>query len=184
MKKITLVTSNPAKIKETQEILHIKVEVENIDLDEIQEIDLKKVALHKLNYAYEVVKKPVMIDDVSFEVDVWNGFPGPLIKWILKAGGPELLLKMLGGEKNRSATAALAIGFHDGKTPHIFIGKAKGNIAHSVRGRNGFGWDKVFIPEGYNKTYAEMDSKLKNSISHRGITLAKFKDFLKNNYGI
>ena len=57
MKKITLVTSNPAKIKETQEILHIKVEVENIDLDEIQEIDLKKVALHKLNYAYEAVKK-------------------------------------------------------------------------------------------------------------------------------
>lgn len=184
MKKILLVTSNPAKIKEFQEIMHINVEIIDIDLDEIQDLDVEKIALHKLNEAYKKVKKPVMIDDVSFEVDAWNGFPGPLIKWILKAGGPELLLKMLKNEKNRKAQVGLVIGFHDGKKPHLFLGKAKGNIAHSVKGKDGFGWDQVFVPNGHELTYAEMKPELKNSISHRGIALSKFKVFLKASYDI
>jgi len=184
MKKLLLVSSNPFKAKEVQEIMHTDVEVVNLDLDEIQGLDVETVAKHKLIQAYEKVKKPVMIDDVSFEVNAWNLFPGPLIKWILTAGGPELLLKMLGNEENRIANAVLAIGFHDGKKPYIFIGRAKGKIAHEVRGKNGFGWDKVFIPDGYDKTYAEMDTNLKNSISHRALALSLFKDFLKTNYGI
>jgi non-canonical purine NTP pyrophosphatase (RdgB/HAM1 family) len=184
MKNILLVTSNPAKVQEFQEIMHINVEIIDIDLDEIQEIDVEKIALHKLHEAYEKVKKPVLIDDVSFEVDAWNGFPGPLIKWILKAGGPELLLKMLKNEKNRKARVGLVIGFHDGNKPHLFLGKTYGTIAGTVRGKDGFGWDKVFIPEGYDLTYAEMEPELKNSISHRGIALSKFKDFLKENYDI
>ena len=156
-----------------------------MDLDEIQEIDLEKVALHKLNQAYEKLKTPVLIDDVSFEVDAWNGFPGPLIKWLLKAGdGPSLILKLLEGEKNRKATAKLAIGFHDGKTPHLFFGEARGVVGYKIVERGGFGWDKVFIPDGYDISYAEMEPELKNSISHRGDALGKLKDFLKSNYDI
>lgn len=184
MKKILLVTSNSAKVQEFHEIMHVPVEIADIDLDEIQGMDVEKIALHKLNEAYKKVKKPVLVDDVSFEVDAWDGFPGPLIKWILKTGGPELIIKMLRHEKNRKARVGLVIGFHDGKKPHLFTGKAKGIIADSVRGKGGFGWDKVFIPDGYKLTYAEMEPELKNSISHRGITLSKFKDFLKENYDI
>lgn len=183
--KITLVTGNKFKAKETEEILNTPLEISNAELEEIQEIDLEKVAFHKLNQAYKLLKKPVMIDDVSFEVDVWNGFPGPFIKWILKVGdGPKILLKMLEGEKNRKAIAKLAVGFHDGKKPRIFFGQSKGTIAHEIRGDNGFGWDRVFIPDGYNETFAEMDPKLKNSISHRGDALSKFRDFLKREYDI
>lgn len=183
--KIVLVTGNKFKAKETEEILNIKIQISNIELDEIQDLDLEKVALHKLNQAFKLIKKPVMIDDVSFEIDVWNGFPGPLIKWILKAGkGPGLILKLLEGEKNRRATARLAIGFHDGKKSYIFFGQSKGTISHEIRGDNGFGWDRVFIPDGYSQTFAEMDPKLKNSISHRGNALRKFNDFLKSNYDI
>ena len=83
--KITLVTGNKHKAKEVERILNIPLEIKEIELDEIQEINLEKVALHKLNQAYELVKEPVIVDDVSVEIDAWNGFPGPLIKWLLKS---------------------------------------------------------------------------------------------------
>lgn len=183
--KITFVTGNKAKIEETREILKVNLEIKDIELDEIQGLDLEKVALHKINQAYEIVKSPVMIDDVSFEIEVWNKFPGPLIKWILKAGkGPSLILKLMEGEKNRKASAKLAIGFHDGKKAHIFFGEAKGSVGYEVAGKEGFGWDKIFIPDGYDKTYAEMSSELKNSISHRFDALSKLNDFLNKNYEV
>ena len=160
------------------------MEIADIELDEIQEMDVERIALHKLEEAYKKVKQPVLVDDVSFEVDAWDGFPGPLIKWILKTGGPELLLKMLRHEKNRKARVGLVIGFHDGKKSYLFLGKANGTISDTVRGKDGFGWDKVFIPDGFKLTYAEMEPDEKNAISHRGIALTKFKDFLKSNYDI
>lgn len=181
--KITFVTGNEFKVKEAKKILDIDLDVSKIDLSEIQEMDLEKVALHKLNQAAALLKKPVLIDDVSFEVHAWNSFPGPLIKWILKAGdGPALLLKLLEGEKNRKATARLAIGFYDGKKPHLFFGEVTGTISHAIKGDNGFGWDRVFIPDGYHETFSEMPPELKNSISHRARALAKLHDFLKESY--
>ncbi len=181
--KITFVTGNEFKARETGEILNIDLEISNIDLTEIQEMDLEKVASHKLNQAYEALKKPILIDDVSFEIHAWNSFPGPLVKWMLKAGdGPSLMLKLLEGEKDRRAKARLAIGFHDGNKPHLFFGEVEGSVAYEIRGDNGFGWDRVFIPDGYDQTFAEMPSELKNSISHRGRALEKFHNFLKENY--
>ena len=185
MKKIVLVSSNKAKAREVERILNIPLQVLQIELDEIQEIDLEKVALHKLNQAFMLVKGPVIIDDVSVEIESWNNFPGPLIKWLLKAGNDgdaSVLLKLLKNETNRSAKARLAVGFHDGKKAHIFIGETKGTISEEIRGENGFGWDPVFIPDGYNQTFAEMDPRVKDSISHRGKALSKFRDFLNKNY--
>lgn len=185
--KITFVTGNKAKAREVERILNIPLEILNIELDEIQELDLEKIALHKLNQAFEIVKGPVIIDDVSVEINAWNGFPGPLIKWLLKVGNDGdagVLLKLLENETNRSAKARLAIGFHDGKKAHIFIGEVKGTIGEEIRGENGFGWDPVFIPEGFDQTFAEMDPKVKDSMSHRGRALAEFRDFLNKNYEV
>lgn len=176
---IILVTGNKFKAEETRRILNIPLDVADIDLEEIQEIELEKVALHKLSKAYEILKTPVIIDDISFEIHAWNKFPGPLIKWILKAGGPELLIKMLGNEKNRKATARLAIGYHNGVEPHLFIGEVNGSISKKPKGKNGFGWDMVFIPDGMSKTFAEMEPAEKDNISHRGLALEKLSDFLK-----
>lgn len=184
--KITFVTGNEAKAKEVERILNIPVEVSKIELDELQELDLEKVTLHKINQAYEIVRKPVIVDDVSFEVDMWNSFPGPLIKWLLKSGDGEakVLLKMLKGEKNRKVKVKLGVGFHDGKKAHIFIGEVNGLVATEIRGENGFGWDPVFIPKGFNQTFAEMPKEQKDKISHRGKALKKLNDFLKANYDI
>jgi len=180
MQELTFVTSNKNKIRETEQILQMNLCVADVDLDEIQELDLEKVALHKLDQAYEKVKGAVIIDDVSVVIHAWNNFPGPLIKWVLESGNgtPEMLLKMLEGEKERAATATLAIGFHDGKTRKIFYGEIVGTIGQKIDGDNGFGWDKVFIPKGYTNTLASMSVDDKNAISHRRRALDKLKDFL------
>lgn len=180
MKHITFVTGNKDKVRETEQILQVTLDVADIDLDEIQELDLEKVALHKVKQAYEKTKKPVIIDDVSVVIHVWNNFPGPLIKWVLKAsnGTPEMLLKMLEKETQRDATATLAIGFSNGKIQRIFYGHIKGTIGYKIIGENGFGWDKVFIPKGETRTLAQMSVDEKNSISHRRKALDKLKDFL------
>ena len=183
---VTFVTGNKAKVKEAEKILKIPLKVTDLDLDEIQDLDLEKIALHKLNQAYGVVKSPIIVDDVSLEIAAWNGFPGPLVKWLLKVsdGDASVLLKMLKGAENRNAKARLAIGFHDGKEAHLFYGEVRGKIANEIRGENGFGWDPVFIPEGQNKTYAQMSAEEKSKISHRRKALDKLSDFLKTNYDI
>lgn len=187
LQNLTLVSSNKKKASEVQRILKVPITVSQIDIEEIQELDLEKIALNKLEQAFQIIKKPVLIDDVSVEITAWSNFPGPLIKWLLHAGGGDdakVLLKMLGDEKNRKAKAKLAIGLHDGTKPHIFIGEVAGSIAEEIRGENGFGWDPVFIPDGYSQTFAEMSPDVKDSISHRGRALKKLSDFIKDNYEI
>ncbi len=182
---LTLVSGNKNKAREVERILDIPIKTVDLDLDEIQELDLEKVALHKLNQAYEIVKGPVIVDDVSFEIEAWNGFPGPLIKWLLKSSGEDdasVMLKMLSGVSDRRAKAKLAVGFHDGKEARVFIGESAGTVSTEIRGENGFGWDPVFIPQGFELTFAQMPPEEKDKISHRGRALAKLHDFLKANY--
>lgn len=180
MKNITFVTGNKNKVKEVEQILQVKVEVADIDIDEIQGLGLEKIALHKLDKAFEKIKRPVIVDDVSVNIHAWNNFPGPLIKWVLQSsnGTPEMLLKMLHGEEDRKATAILAIGYRDENVRKIFYGEISGTIGYTIEGENGFGWDKVFIPDGYTKTLASMPIDEKNSISHRRRALDKLRDFL------
>jgi XTP/dITP diphosphohydrolase len=170
-----------ARAKEVSRILNIPVEILETEIEEIQEINLEKVALNKLNQAFGIVKGPVIIDDISLEISAWNGFPGPLIKWMLKSENDtaNLLLRLLKNEENRKAIAKLAIGYHDGKNPYLFIGEIDGEISKEIRGENGFGWDPVFIPDGEAKTFAEMSGEEKDKISHRRIALNKLSDFLK-----
>lgn len=180
MKELVFVTGNQAKARDVQKILEFPLKVVDIDLDEIQDTDVEVVASHKAEEAYRKVNAPVIVDDVSLAIDAWNNFPGPLIKWILKAGGGDasLLLRLLSNEQNRKATAILALGYHDGNEVRIFTGSVNGTIAPEIRGDNGFGWDAVFIPEGQTKTFAEMPFEEKNAISHRRRAFDKFKQFL------
>lgn len=179
IKNLTLVSGNKNKAREVERILKTPIETVNIDIDEIQSMDPQKITIHKVNEAFNIVKKPVIVDDVSFEVEVWNGFPGPLVKWLLEEkNDPTLMLRMLRDEQNRNATAKLYVGLHDGSKHHVFIGEVRGTISTEIRGDNGFGWDKVFIPDGYDQTFAEMDPSLKDKISHRGRAIAKLKKYL------
>jgi XTP/dITP diphosphohydrolase len=176
------VTGNKGKVSEAEKILGFPIHIANIDLPEIQSLDLNEIVKDKVERAYEKINKPVFVDDVGMFVNAWNGFPGPFIKFMRLSGSydNELLLKMLAGEKNRAVIVKAVVGFCDGDNIHLFEGKVEGVLADEERGSAGWGFDPIFIPHGYDQTFAEIGEEKKNKISHRAIAMNKFKEFITN----
>lgn len=172
-------TTNKGKIAEAQQILGFPIKIAELELDEIQDSDIEHIVQKKAEDAYRHLQKPVFVDDVGFYVSAWNGFPGPFIKFLAAAGGNELILRMLQTDTNRDVLVKAAIGFCDGKETHVFVGTMPATIATESRGKNGWGFDAIVIPNGYDITTAEMDDDLKNATSHRNDGLTKFKKFLE-----
>ena len=181
MRKLCFVTSNKDKTDEAQKILGIPIEIVDLEVDEIQSLDLKKVVEAKVREAYKRIGRPVFVDDVSVEVAAWNGFPGPFIKFLREAGNNsfELMLEMLSSQKDKTVRIIAGIGYHDGKTAHVIEGSFTGKMV-SKRGNNGWGFDPYVLPDGYTKTFGELDESVKNKISHRAKALRKFKKFLNS----
>lgn len=100
--QLFFVTGNEGKMMEAQRILGFPIEIVKFDLEEIQSLDLAEIVRHKVLQAYQIVKKPVFVDDVGLYVSAWNGFPGPFVKYLREAGGNELLLRMMRLENDRS----------------------------------------------------------------------------------
>ncbi len=179
MKDIIFITGNENKLREAKQILGIEIVSKNLELREIQGVDLEDVIKDKLSHGYEILKKPVMVEDTGLFFNALNGFPGALIKMLLVRCGRDGIVKVLEGFEDKAATAKCAVGFtKDGKDLKVFIGEVKGQIVRQ-RGESGFGWDPIFQPDGYDKTFAEMDSEEKNAISHRFQALKKFKDYIR-----
>lgn len=175
-----LATKNPNKLREVNEILEKKLQQIEVELFEPQGLDVAKVVEEKAMDAFHKIGKSVIVEDTGLEFSAWNGLPGALIKWFMEAVGNDGILKMFQGETNRQATAKTAIGFYDGTKCHIFLGEAKGTIPTEIRGQSGFGWDPIFIPEGYKKSFAEMTAEEKNAISMRKLALLRLKKFFDN----
>ncbi len=178
MSKLLFATSSKNKVREASDILGIPLEIAELELPEIQSMDLETVVRKKVEAAFEILKKPVMVDDVGFKIDAWNGFPGPFIKYLLHSLGNKKLLQVLKDEKNKKIVAQCAIGYHDGQKVHVIIGEIKGKFTNEERGKDGWGFDFFVIPEGQTKTMAELGFEEKNKVSHRHAALAKFKEFL------
>lgn len=180
MKEIIFITGNEHKLREAKQILKIDIVSKKIDLRELQAVELEDVIEEKLRHGYEILKKPVIVEDTGLFFNALKGFPGALIKMLIDRVGREGIVKLLEGFEDKTATAKCAIGFtKDGKEVEIFIGEIKGQIV-SPQGESGFGWDPIFQPDGYDKTFAEMSAEEKNAISHRFKALKKFKEYLKS----
>lgn len=164
-----LVTSNHNKAREAAEILGVELRTVALDLPEMQDLDVARVAAVKAAAAREVLEdpdSPVLVEDSGLVVGAWNGLPGALTKWFLASVGNEGLLKMLLGEDDRSARAVCAVAVATSDSVRVFVGEVGGSIAHEPRGVEGFGWDPIFVPEGYTQTYAELGPR-KHQVSHR-----------------
>lgn len=190
---ITFVTGNANKLKEVIAILSTsesqdgmskvgKYSITNksLDLDEIQGT-IEEVTINKAKAAANVLKGPVLVEDTCLGFEAFNNLPGPYIKWFVKSIGLSGLVDMLYKFENKGANAICTFGYCEGPNAEVklFQGVTKGNIVDS-RGPTDFGWDSVFEPEGFDETYAEMDKKTKNTISHRFRALDKLRDFLTN----
>ncbi len=177
MKKIYFATGNKGKALEAEKILGIDVEISRMDLEEIQSNNQKAIVRHKLQQAYGKLKKPVIVDDVSLEMDVWDKFPGPFVKY-LHGKDTERFLYMMRNEKNRSGTLICIVGYHDGKKMHAFTGKLRIRIAKKNLGENGWGLDPILIHDEKNLTFAQMTDSEKNVDSHRGKAFMMLKKYL------
>ncbi len=182
IEKIVMATGNKDKVEEAQTILGIPIEIADIKIDEIQSMDLEEVARKKVEAAYAVLKRPVIVDDVGVFVEVWDGFPGPLIKYLQRLGN-ERILEFMMNQKNRNVIVESAIGYHDGEISQVFIGSVKGSIATEERGTDGWGFDPIFIPDGQGLTYAEMGLGGKNQLSHRRLAFDKLRAHLDSQKG-
>lgn len=190
MKELLIATGNKHKIDEIMKImsgtgvsLRDLTEFENVP-DVIEDGDtLEKNSLKKAKEYFEFTGIPCIADDSGLFVDALNGEPGI---YSARYSGEDatyesnrkLLLKNLVGKIDRSAKFRTVICYYSGSSDsEFFEGSIKGEIIEIERGTNGFGYDPLFVPNGYDKTFAEMDDELKNSISHRKRALEKFKEW-------
>ncbi|MSR71713.1 MAG: non-canonical purine NTP pyrophosphatase [Candidatus Taylorbacteria bacterium] len=158
MTKITFITGNQNKADYLAKYLGFPVDHVKLDLDEIQSLDLKDIVEHKVRQAYERIGKPVIVEDVSLEFAALGKLPGTFIKFFVDEVPFETICSMIDG-KTRKATARCVFGYFDGKDLQLFEGGLDGEVAKTPSGENGYGWDKVFIPQGYTVTRASLDEK-------------------------
>ena len=166
-------TGNHQKLKEFESILGIKLNHSDLDLDEIQSVDVEEVARHKAKQAYNILKEPVIAEDTGLYFEELNGLPGALVKFFVKKLTLEQMCSLV--KDNRKAAAITCIAFFDGKELKTFKGETKGEIAKEPRGTNGFGWDPIFIPEGYTQTFAEISSEEKEDKFMRKEAIKRLK---------
>ena len=180
---LKFITGNKHKYREFQIALDpIKVQKLHVDLEEIQDIDPRKVLLHKLKDALKHGQREIFIDDTCVYYDALNKkLPGPFIRWFLeelKPAGLYNLAKKLGNTQVKMQTV---IAYAKGpKDIYFFEGTTYGKLV-KPKGGGGFGVDTVLQPKGYSQTLAELKEGGKFSLGSRFRAAGKFKKFLLKN---
>lgn len=182
---VVFVTGNQKKKEEVVAILQkgdplpYDIVARKIDLPELQG-EPEDIAKEKCRLAAREVQGPVMTEDTSLCFNALGGLPGPYIKWFLEKLGHDGLNRMLAGFDDKTAYAQCIFAYTPGPDtePLVFVGRTPGRIV-PARGPADFGWDPVFLPNGFDHTYAEMDKAVKNTISHRYRALDKLRAYLQ-----
>lgn len=190
--KLVLASNNKHKLEEMRAILGGKVEILSLsDInchDEIPEEQdtIEGNALQKARYIHDKFNLDCFADDTGLEVECLNGEPGV---YSARYAGEHptfddniaKLLANMEGHEIRNARFRTAIALILGGKEYVFEGEVKGQIIKEYRGHNGFGYDPVFLPDGYSQTFAELPAEIKNKISHRGNAAKKLAEFLNKN---
>lgn len=171
------VTGNAGKFREIQSLIP-EIKQLDLDLDEIQSLDPQVVIAHKLSQAATVHSGAFIVEDTSLSLDCLQGLPGTFIKWFLESMGPGGIAELAGHYPDQTATARTVIGYRDetGES-HYVSGELRGRIV-PPQGEHGFGWDPIFIPEGYDKTFGELGPEVKTTISMRRSAALKLQSIL------
>ncbi|MBL6825629.1 MAG: RdgB/HAM1 family non-canonical purine NTP pyrophosphatase [Bacteroidetes bacterium] len=191
MNEIVLASRNPNKIHELRELLSLpdlRV-LSTADFPELEEVDedaltLEGNALKKAHYVAMVTGLPSLADDTGLEVSALNGAPG--VYSARYAGeqasyddNVEKLLSEMENIEQRKAQFRTVVAFVDADKQWMFEGVCRGHISRYRKGVKGFGYDPIFVPDGFEQSFAEMGSKQKNSISHRGLAMKEAVAFLQ-----
>lgn len=179
---IYIVSKNPHKQTELRRYLdslpEISVKEYAKEINEIQTLDVDELIKDKLIKAFQFVKAPVIVEHTGLFLDELDGFPGGLTQPFWDRLKKDKFCHYFQGTRLKAKTV---IGFCDGKIIKNFEGAIEGIVANEPRGDDSFQWDCVFIPKGYDKTFAELgDEKLK--ISMRKLAFDKFQAYIRDNY--
>lgn len=191
--KLVFATNNKHKLEEVRDIVGDRVEILSLNdincNDEIPETadTLQGNALIKARYIYEKYGVDCFADDTGLEVEALDGAPGV---YSARYAGEECdseanmqkLLQNLTGKSERSAQFRTVIALIINGEEKLFNGVVKGEISTGKMGDSGFGYDPIFIPEGFSQSFAQMSSEMKNSISHRYRATEQLSNYLKENY--
>ena len=180
MANVTFITGNQNKADYLSKYLGHPVDHVKLNLDEIQSMDLNEIVEHKVRQAYELIKKPVIVEDVALEFDALGRLPGPFIKFFVEKVPFEVICSMISKGLTRKATARCVFGYFDGKDLKLFEGSLDGEIAEQPSGNNGYGWDRIFIPQGYNVTRASLDEEDDQKTYLKIKPFAKLKKYLES----
>lgn len=190
--RLVFATNNKHKIKEISELLG-----DNIELLSLEDVNihceipedyntLEENAMAKARHIYKITGMDVFADDTGLEIDALNGAPGV---FSARFAGEEKdfeknidkVLELMKDAENRKAAFRTVIALIKNEREYLFEGKVNGTILRERRGTGGFGYDPIFLPDGYTETFAEMTLNQKNMISHRAIAFRKLKSFLLQN---
>ncbi len=175
---LAFVSSNQNKYREAQTILEslgVSIEFLRHDLPEIQSDSLEIIASAKAREAFSEFARPVLVEDAGLFIDSLQGFPGPYSSYVLGTIGCRGIINLTG--QDRTARFVSVVVYCDGDALKSFEGRICGTISESARGA-GWGYDPVFIPDGSEQTFAEMD--VKDEISHRHRSLEVFSRWYLN----
>jgi XTP/dITP diphosphohydrolase len=187
MDTLVLCTANPGKVAELRALLPARITLLSLtDVGITEDIPetgstLEANALQKARHAFARCGKPCVADDTGLEVDALNGAPGVYsARYAGAARDPQAnmarLLAELSNATDRRARFRTVIALVDQGSERIFHGTAEGTITLAPRGAGGFGYDPVFLPEGHERTFAEMDLAEKNALSHRAKAVKRLVD--------
>ena len=189
--KLVFATNNPGKLAEVQKMLPDSIELLSLKdiecFDDIEETatTLDGNAKIKANYITEKFGFNCFADDTGLEVEALNGAPGV---YSARYAGKErdaeanmaLVLKKMEGQTNRQARFRTVIALVLDKKEYTFEGVINGVVSTHKKGNNGFGYDPIFIPDGYSQSFGQIDIKEKNGISHRAKAVKQLIEFLTN----
>jgi XTP/dITP diphosphohydrolase len=189
MHQIVFATNNAHKMSEVSAILDSKFRLIGLkDISCTEEIPetsptIEGNALQKARYIWEKYGMDCVADDTGLEVEVLNGAPGIFSaryagEDCVAENNIQKLLKEMAGESNRKARFKTVATLIMGGREQLFEGIVNGTILTEKHGTDGFGYDPVFLPDGYEETFAEMSFELKNKISHRAMAFQAFANYL------
>lgn len=175
-------SSNTNKYYEIQSLIQqkrsqeIDIQFKKIDFTEIQSDKLFDVAADKVLQAFNIIKDKVFVEDDGLFIRSLNGFPGVYSSYVHKTLGNKGILDLLSNKDDRISTFQSIISFYDGKEIKSFTGEIMGKITNSTTD-GGWGFDPIFIPEGTDITFGQMNNSDKNKLSHRKIAFDKFYEW-------
>lgn len=186
--ELIFATHNDHKVKEVAQMLPSYLTMKSLtDINFHDEIDetgktFEENALLKAKTIFEKTNKNIFADDSGLVIDALDGAPGIYSARYAGTGkdadNVTKALKELEGKTNRKAYFISIFCLILNGKEYFFEGKVNGTISTEIRGEDGFGYDPIFIPDGYSKSFAQMTAEEKNNISHRGLAVKKLSDFL------